>query len=258
MSTLSSVRGGVAGLRAAMHDIRKKSQKDCVFIVHFWAAWCEPCAHMDTVLESLATASSSAGLHLVGLRCEAEEEGEVSEAYNVEAVPTFVALTLKGTTDDELVEEIGRVEGASPHELGQLVDRIATREEYRRPAAKEDVASGQQDLHSRLEALVKKERVMLFMKGKPSEPRCGFSRKVADALVSCYGADSAAAQSSVDELFGNFDILGDQEIRQGLKEFSKWPTFPQLYVDGELIGGCDIVLEMHEAGELKELIIASL
>ena len=255
---LGDVRGGEAGLRAAAaaaaQELRQKAQQDAVFVVHFWAAWCEPCAHMDTVLESLATASSTPALRFVGLRCEAEEEGDVSESYAVEAVPTFVALRLTGAGGDGL-EELGRVEGASPGELSLLVERIAAREEYgRRAAAPEGGAGPQEDLHTRLTALVKRERVMLFMKGRPSEPRCGFSRKVADALVSCYGAD--AASGDVDALFGNFDILGDQEVRQGLKEFSKWPTFPQLYVDGELIGGCDIVLEMHEAGELQELVAA--
>eukprot|EP00198_Chlamydomonas_reinhardtii_P014360 XP_001703697.1 glutaredoxin, CGFS type [Chlamydomonas reinhardtii] len=80
--------------------------------------------------------------------------------------------------------------------------------------------------------------VMLFMKGSPEQPRCGFSRKVVEALQS----------EAVD--FGAFDILSDEAVRQGLKEYSNWPTYPQLYVRGELLGGCDIVLEMKAAGEL--------
>ena len=86
--------------------------------------------------------------------------------------------------------------------------------------------------------------------------RCGFSRRVANALVSCYcGDDETKAQNvDVDKLFGSFDILQDQDVRQGLKEYSKWPTYPQLYVDKELIGGCDIVMEMFESGELKEIV----
>jgi Grx4 family monothiol glutaredoxin len=75
--------------------------------------------------------------------------------------------------------------------------------------------------------------------GTPDEPRCGFSRKVVDAL-------RAAGQP-----FGSFDILTDEAVRQGMKAFSQWPTFPQLYVNGELLGGCDIVLEMAASGELK-------
>lgn len=81
---------------------------------------------------------------------------------------------------------------------------------------------------------------MLFMKGSPAAPRCGFSRKVVEALE---GAGLGG--------FGAFDILSDEAVRQGLKALSDWPTYPQLYVNGELVGGCDIVLEMAAAGELK-------
>ena len=78
------------------------------------------------------------------------------------------------------------------------------------------------------------------MQGTPEAPRCGFSRKVVDAL------------QAADVPFGTFDVLEDAEIREGLKEFSQWPTFPQLYHKGELVGGSDIVLEMSTSGELKE------
>jgi Grx4 family monothiol glutaredoxin len=80
---------------------------------------------------------------------------------------------------------------------------------------------------------------MLFMKGNPDMPQCGFSRKVVEALKNAGASD-----------FGHFDILSDEAIRQGLKEYSQWPTYPQVYVNGELLGGCDIVLEMAENGEL--------
>jgi Grx4 family monothiol glutaredoxin len=77
------------------------------------------------------------------------------------------------------------------------------------------------------------------MQGTPEEPRCGFSRKVVEALQR-NGAP-----------FSTFDILTDEDVRQDLKEYSEWPTFPQLYADGELVGGCDIVLEMDQDGSLK-------
>jgi Grx4 family monothiol glutaredoxin len=92
-----------------------------------------------------------------------------------------------------------------------------------------------------LHKLVNSNPIMLFMKGTPEEPRCGFSRKVVDALVS-EGLE-----------FGSFDILKDDIVRQDLKSYSNWPTYPQLYVKGELLGGCDIVLEMKESGELREV-----
>jgi Grx4 family monothiol glutaredoxin len=93
-------------------------------------------------------------------------------------------------------------------------------------------ASGQQskeELFKRLEGLVKAAPVMLFMKGTPSAPQCGFSRQTVGLL----------REKSI--RYGFFNILADDDVRQGLKEYSDWPTFPQLYVDGELVGGLDIV-----------------
>jgi monothiol glutaredoxin len=84
--------------------------------------------------------------------------------------------------------------------------------------------------------------VVLFMKGTPVFPQCGFSAAVVQIL------------SHLGVKFKGVDVLTDPEIRQGIKEFSNWPTIPQLYVKGEFIGGCDIVREMYESGELKELL----
>jgi len=85
--------------------------------------------------------------------------------------------------------------------------------------------------------------ILLLPAGSPGEPKCGFSRKVVEAL-------GGAGCSS----FGHFDILGDAAVREGLKTYSNWPTYPQLYVSGELVGGCEIVLEMAANGELKTTI----
>ncbi len=97
-------------------------------------------------------------------------------------------------------------------------------------------------LQERLAALVKRHRVMLFMKGLPSAPRCGFSRQIVQLLDEEHIS------------YDSFDILQDDQVREGLKKFSDWPTYPQLYVDGELVGGLDIVTELKEesGGSLKE------
>ena len=97
-------------------------------------------------------------------------------------------------------------------------------------------------LEDRLKALVSQQPVMIFMKGAPENPRCGFSKQ----LVSILTAEVP------DLAYGHFDILSDEEVRQGLKTFSDWPTYPQIYVKGELVGGLDILKELQEAGELKE------
>lgn len=96
--------------------------------------------------------------------------------------------------------------------------------------------------HERIEKLVNENRVMLFMKGTPKMPQCGFSAQTAGALDSLIG-----------EGYASFNVLEDMEIREGIKQYGNWPTIPQLYVDGELVGGCDIVMEMFNVGELHEL-----
>ena len=97
-----------------------------------------------------------------------------------------------------------------------------------------------QSLDERLSKLINKDKVMLFMKGSPSQPKCGFSRQIVSIL------------ETASITFSTFDILEDEEVRAGLKVFSDWPTYPQLYVNGELIGGLDIVKEMIQEGDLKE------
>jgi monothiol glutaredoxin len=101
------------------------------------------------------------------------------------------------------------------------------------------------DIRARIEELLKSHKVLLFMKGTRQFPACGFSNTVVQILKK-EGAT-----------FETFNILSDPEIRQGLKDYSSWPTYPQLYVDGKFVGGCDIVTEMHQAGELKALLGAS-
>jgi monothiol glutaredoxin len=97
------------------------------------------------------------------------------------------------------------------------------------------------DLKTRIAQTIGKERVMLFMKGSKSMPQCGFSATVVQIL------------NQVGVPYGTYTILADQELREGLK-YSRWPTFPQLYVDGKLVGGCDIVRELHANGELAAML----
>ena len=97
------------------------------------------------------------------------------------------------------------------------------------------------DVNSRISDLVTNNDVVLFMKGTPLFPQCGFSSRAVAILDHC-----GVAYESV-------DVLQDMEIRQGIKNFSDWPTIPQLYVKGEFVGGSDIMMEMFEAGELQQL-----
>jgi monothiol glutaredoxin len=98
-------------------------------------------------------------------------------------------------------------------------------------------------VHDRIAADVASGDVVLFMKGTPVFPQCGFSAAVVQIL------------STLGVKFKAVDVLKDADIRQGIKDFSNWPTIPQLYVKGEFVGGCDIIREMFETGELKALLI---
>ncbi len=97
-----------------------------------------------------------------------------------------------------------------------------------------------QDLKAQIENLLGSSKVVLFMKGNAEMPQCGFS------------ANSVAILKQLGVAFNTFNILNDPEVRQGLKEFSNWPTYPQLYVNKKLIGGNDIITEMYQSGELQD------
>jgi monothiol glutaredoxin len=97
----------------------------------------------------------------------------------------------------------------------------------------------------RIDQLVKDNEVLLFMKGTASFPQCGFSGRAIQILKAC-GVDTKSVKT--------VNVLEDPEIRQGIKEYSQWPTIPQLYVKGEFVGGSDIMMEMYESGELAQVL----
>jgi monothiol glutaredoxin len=101
------------------------------------------------------------------------------------------------------------------------------------------------DTQQRIDELVKSNEVLLFMKGTASFPQCGFSGRAIQILKAC-GVDPKEVKS--------VNVLEDDEIRQGIKEYSHWPTIPQLYIKGEFIGGSDIMMEMYENGELQKVL----
>lgn len=162
---------------------------------------------------------------------------------------------MEGADPSSLANKVAKVAGsinpgeaASPASLGMAAGSAVL--ETVKELAKENDSSKEKSqvqpglsspLKKRLQELIDSHPVMLFMKGSPEEPKCGFSRKVVDILK----------EEKVK--FGSFDILSDSEVRDGLKKFSNWPTYPQLYCKGELVGGCDIAMAMHESGELKEV-----
>ncbi|MFY9514207.1 MAG: Grx4 family monothiol glutaredoxin [Rubrivivax sp.] len=99
------------------------------------------------------------------------------------------------------------------------------------------------DVQQRIDTLVKGNKVMLFMKGTAQFPQCGFSGRAIQVLKAA-GATGVAT----------FNVLEDEEVRQGIKDYAQWPTIPQLYVNGEFVGGSDIMMEMYQSGELQQLL----
>lgn len=230
-------------------------------IIYFHAPWAAPCKQMSVILSTLAsTYPTDAPISFLAL--DAEELPEVAEQYDVSAVP-FIVLqrdsqvleTVSGSDASKVrtaVEKYaGAGSGAAKTELppAQTVTKppqstaaepngaknlAAYAPGAEDPKTAPEYSSGDQEtskeeLNQRLGELVKAAPVMLFMKGTPSAPQCGFSRQTVGLL----------REKGI--RYGFFNILADDEVRQGLKEYSDWPTFPQLYVEGELVGGLDIV-----------------
>ena len=260
----------------------------CLAVIYFHAPWAEPCKQMSTILSTLAsTYNASDPPRIAFLSLDAEEVSEVSEKYDVTQVP-LVVLQKDGQvveaitgTDASKVRNAVEKHAGSSKDAGkaglppaQKVTKPMKSEPLDQshgpanggtngdagggglskyapddsdPATAPQYSSGEKDgaskdeLNSRLSELVKAARVMLFMKGTPSAPQCGFSRQTVSML-----RDKGVR-------YGFFNILADDEVRQGLKEYSEWPTFPQVYVGGELVGGLDIVSDQLLFGKSASL-----
>jgi len=249
---------------ATEHDFAQRVSTlpaQCLAVIYFHAPWAEPCKQMSSILSSLAsTYPATSPPQIAFLALDAEELSEISEQYDVTQVP-FLALqrngkvleTVLGTDAAKIRTTVEKYAGssagageASKPSLppAQQVTRapeskVATQANgsvapIGSQAPEETKETTKEELDARLSELVKAAPVMLFMKGTPSAPQCGFSRQCVAIL----------RENGVK--YGFFNILADDEVRQGLKEFSDWPTFPQIYVSGDLIGGLDILKEEFE------------
>ncbi|KAG0647876.1 Monothiol glutaredoxin-4 [Hyphodiscus hymeniophilus] len=221
-------------------------------VIYFFADWAAPCKNMTTVLQTLASSFPvTEPLSTSWVSMNAEEVVDVSDAFDVTAVPYLILTrnnqvleTVSGSDATKVRTAIekhakssgGAVNGANTNTNGTAKNLSSYAPAPNDPATAPQYSSAEtkqnkEDLQERLTKLVKAAPVMLFMKGTPSAPQCGFSRQLVALL----------RENSVK--YGFFNILADDEVRQGLKEFADWPTFPQLWVDGELVGGLDIVKE---------------
>jgi len=246
MQTLHSV---------AEHDalLRTAASTGALVVLLFSTAWHPPAQQMRSVLATLASAPPAAGILFADV--DAEGVADVTELYSqVESVPTTILLR------GGVKEPVATLEGANAAQLTQLVTQhsragaggaaaaLAPAPAVAAAASASGAAAGEPEskeaLHARLGALVKASPVMAFIKGTPAAPRCGFTKQLL-ALLTEQGVQ-----------FGSFDILSDSAVREGLKSYSNWPTYPQLYVSGELLGGLDIVKELVANGEFAGMIPA--
>jgi len=248
----------------ALAELTKEQTKS---VLLFGADWHEACPMLKMVLGALAATEDNSGI-LFG-HVDAESVSDLSDKFEVTMVPTILLLVGSDTVRERLEGEVL----SDPSHVTLAVQRLAKVDDTASkigssgtgtPAdttnssnnnasgetTKEDNDDGngnddgnndpkQAALNDRLERLIRADTIMLFMKGTPDKPRCGFSRQAIDVL----------RKEQIP--FGSFDILSDNDVRQGLKVYSDWPTYPQIYVRGELMGGLDILKETASEGSLE-------
>ncbi|KYN45333.1 Glutaredoxin-3, partial [Trachymyrmex septentrionalis] len=197
-------------------------------VLHFYAPWAEQCSQVNDVLEEMSKLEQYKEVKFA--KIEAENVPEVSLKSGIAAVPTVLLLRNSNV--------ISRVDGVNISVLTEKIKHYLNNKD----ALLLNTTKAKESLDDRLKKLVNQASCMLFMKGNPANPRCGFSRTIVSILDS-YKTD-----------YKSFDILQDNDVREGLKKFSNWPTYPQLYLNGDLIGGLDIVKEMNESGELESML----
>lgn len=196
-----------------------------ITVVLFSAEWADQCKQILSVMSEMAKQATFSGLQFLDV--PAEDLSEVALKHQIDAVPTVIFFKA-GTAVD-------RIDG---------VDIAALTTKCRKLAGSGPEAPAAATLEDRLKALINRSNVMIFMKGDRNTPRCGFSKQLI-AIINETGVQ-----------YDTFDILTDEEVRQGLKTYSDWPTYPQVYVKGELIGGLDIIKELLTGGELNATLSA--
>jgi len=196
---------------------------------------------MKEVLTLLS--NDSANKNVSFSEIEAESFPNISIKYAIAAVPTFLFFARQKLID--------RLDGANASKLTQMVKTHSAKAETQATAATPVISADiesvkpsgdSSNMKQKLEKLINQQSIMLFMKGNAEKPQCGFSRQAITIL------------NQINVSYGTFDIFGDEKVRQALKAYSNWPTYPQLYVNGELIGGLDIMKEMMESNELEEIL----
>jgi len=197
-------------------------------VVLLWAPWHPPSAHLTKVLDAMAKEHKSVHFGKVNTDVCAT----IATSLGADQMPFVAFLDPKG-------EKLDTLGGADPPKLVEKVKALASRP-FTAATAGTPAGGTDNDLNAKLKRLINFSPVMLFMKGSKDEPFCKFSKQ-AVAMLNRHDAE-----------YSTFDILQDEDVRSGLKDYSNWKTYPQLYIQGELLGGVDIMNEMDADGSLKE------
>lgn len=228
-----------------------KADPSKLIALYFHTPWAGPCKTMNQVFKTLADSKESDN-SIIFLSINADELPEISEIFEVSAVPYFILIRnqtilkeLSGADPKEFIQALNQFSNNTNSTTTSNNDNVQTSinsttantNSNNTTTNAPEVEESEEALNERLNKLTKAAPIMLFMKGSPSSPQCGFSRQLVAIL----------REHQV--RFGFFDILKDDSVRQGLKKFSDWPTFPQLYINGEFQGGLDIIKESIEDDE---------
>lgn len=227
-----------------------KADPSKLIALYFHTPWAGPCKTMNQVFKTLADSKESDN-SIIFLSINADELPEISEIFEVSAVPYFILIRnqtilkeLSGADPKEFIQALNQFSNntnstttSNNDNVQASINSTTANTNSNTTTNAPEVEESEEALNERLNKLTKAAPIMLFMKGSPSSPQCGFSRQLVAIL----------REHQV--RFGFFDILKDDSVRQGLKKFSDWPTFPQLYINGEFQGGLDIIKESIEDDE---------
>ena len=204
-------------------DLAKALHDNQFVVAHFYTGWCEPSMELNALMDEWVRQKKFEKVTFIAI--DAEKATDIVHDLSVHAVPMIVFF--------RKTKFVFNIEGAHVEQIKSTINRIYY------------AADAEESLETRLENIINQQRIMVFLTGTPTEPQCGFTSRICKIL----------RDANIN--YGFFDIMSDEEVLHGLKKYSNWPTYPQVYVDGDLVGGCDMVVDAAEAGTLGELFLSS-
>lgn len=208
---------------ASLNDLKKKCTDKPIFIL-FWASWDESSEQLKGMMEEMPKAYNS--LSLAYVDCD---ESDLVDTLDVDTVQTLVIVHPEGSG-----KEVEKHSGVKPEQLTEIVDRENN-------FYKAWYENEKKKVFRDIEGLINSYPFFIFIKGTKEEPKCKFTRRLVGELLPGYD-------------YKTYNILKDERIRQWLKVYTKWPTFPQLFIQGKFVGGIDVVSELISEGEFLDMV----